>query len=501
MACGACDIACGANQACNTGTCACAAGFGDCNGNPEDGCEAPLDTTLDCGLCGKGCGAQMACVGAQCACVAGTLSCDGDLANGCEASQSDVGSCGACNVSCSGAQVCNGASCVSSCAAGQTLCGASCVNVLSDLGNCGGCGVAAGPNQICVGGVLTCNPGFADCNGASGCETGTSMDPSSCGGCGVQCKPGSVCVQGSCVCAASTPNDCGSACRVCCSNSDCGDGLGCTSDVCAADGMSCSHQPCAGGTKCCSQSVCQTCCADGDCPSGQVCSGGICASGCPGGKVLCDGGCVDVTSDPNHCGGCNLDCGSDGTCACSASSCTGGNIYFSEDFSDNFKGWTLESTWQIGPTSAGSGQLAGNPDPALDHSASADNGVAGVILGGNYGTALSGKLYLISPSIDLSSAPGTVKLTFWRWLNGGGGVAGAVKHMVEVLDGGTWVDIFKEDMVVFSDSAWQRIEFDVTQYKGSAFRVRFSYAVQKVGAVPMSGWNIDDVTLSSGTCQ
>jgi hypothetical protein len=56
-------------------------------------------------------------------------------------------------------------------------------------------------------------------------------------------------------------------------------------------------------------------------------------------------------------------------------------------------------------------------------------------------------------------------------------------------------------MIVFTDSAWTRVEFDVTPYKGSAFRVRFSYAVQKVGAVPMSGWNIDDVTLSSGTCQ
>jgi hypothetical protein len=113
--------------------------------------------------------------------------------------------------------------------------------------------------------------------------------------------------------------------------------------------------------------------------------------------------------------------------------------------------------------------------------------------------------YLTSPVIDLSGAGGTVLLTFWRWLNGDecSGSGCWMQHNVEVFNGTSWVVIFN-GTALFTDAAWTRQEFNVTSYKNAQFRVRFGYstAVDKnLYAWGMSGWNIDDVTLSSATCQ
>ncbi|MDQ3031321.1 MAG: hypothetical protein M3Y87_02815 [Myxococcota bacterium] len=62
MNCGACGNACDFQNAtgeCTAGTCtigACNAGFDDCNGSGDDGCEVELATTpTDCGACGMRC--------------------------------------------------------------------------------------------------------------------------------------------------------------------------------------------------------------------------------------------------------------------------------------------------------------------------------------------------------------------------------------------------------------------------------------------------------------
>ncbi len=56
---------------------------------------------------------------------------------------------------------------------------------------------------------------------------------------------------------------------------------------------------------------CGTC---GDvCMGGAACELGVCS--CPPGEMACSNGCVDITSDPTNCGGCNIPC---------ATSCVGG---------------------------------------------------------------------------------------------------------------------------------------------------------------------------------
>jgi hypothetical protein len=175
-------------------------------------------------------------------------------------------------------------------------------------------------------------------------------------------------------------------------------------------------------------------------------------------------------------------------------------IYFSEGFSDNSKGWTLEGEWGIGPTAASDGQQQGNGDPASDVSASDDNGVAGIVLGGNYSQQPGGPYYLTSPMIDLSAVSGTVHLRFWRWLNCDSQPWGTAT--VQVWNGSTWVVLWQNSVnTLTTDNAWYHQVFDVTSFKNAEFRVRFSHQTethQMLLPWIMSGWNIDDLSLSNG---
>jgi hypothetical protein len=65
--CGGSCGSCGKNQSCAGGTCACNAGFKDCDGDSGNGCEANLATdTGNCGDCGRGCTAGGECARASC---------------------------------------------------------------------------------------------------------------------------------------------------------------------------------------------------------------------------------------------------------------------------------------------------------------------------------------------------------------------------------------------------------------------------------------------------
>ncbi len=94
----------------------------------------------------------------------------------------------------------------SSCSAGQNLCGAQCVSVLSDVNNCGSCGHLCPTNSTCTKGWCVCTaPGFTYCNGAC---VSLSSDPSNCGRCGYACPSvanGSALCSGGC-CTASCPS-------------------------------------------------------------------------------------------------------------------------------------------------------------------------------------------------------------------------------------------------------------------------------------------------------
>jgi hypothetical protein len=65
-------------------------------------------------------------------------------------------------------------------------------------------------------------------------------------------------------------------------------------------------------------------CVDGAC---QGCVGADCSMDCPGGLVDCgDGTCVDLMSDPDHCGACGAACGAVQTCVGGACQCPSGTL-------------------------------------------------------------------------------------------------------------------------------------------------------------------------------
>jgi hypothetical protein len=129
--CGGCGRACmppNATGTCVDGACTarCDEGFGDCDRNVTNGCEADTRASAThCGGCGRACapvpGAAVACMGSVCArtCNRGVDDCDGVAANGCEADLTSSAHCGRCGNACAAGLTCSAGACtpLASCAA------------------------------------------------------------------------------------------------------------------------------------------------------------------------------------------------------------------------------------------------------------------------------------------------------------------------------------------------------------------------------------------------
>jgi hypothetical protein len=331
--CGLCGAACRYNNAtasCNAGRCglaACKAGYGNCDGDDDNGCETDLNTIWHCGECGKECSATTnatpGCKGLKCGvgvCTGSFGDCDGKPDNGCEQSLNTPDHCGKCDGKCDpahGEGSCASGSCViSKCDPGFADCNGraadGCETALDGSDNCGGCGrtckLAHATHAVCADAgddlrcevthacdpeAMPCTPGdlkngcdkgFADCDKdpANGCEADLSRS-TNCGGCGISCsKPNTVseCREGKCVDTGCSPG-----------SDKCG-GNACKS--LATDAQNCG--------------MCGRACADG-----MMCAGGRCTSQmCMPTMADCDGeannGCEISLSDNNNCGACGLRC-------------------------------------------------------------------------------------------------------------------------------------------------------------------------------------------------
>ena len=159
----------------------CQPGFADCDGLATNGCEVELAVdAAHCGACGRACAVangQAQCAAGVCArarCNATFDDCDGVASNGCEARIDSTTHCGRCGNACTVNMLCTAGTCASSCAAGTTLCGASCVDTGTSATDCGRCGNAcpSAPNAApsCAASTCdtTCNAGYA--RAATGCS-------------------------------------------------------------------------------------------------------------------------------------------------------------------------------------------------------------------------------------------------------------------------------------------------------------------------------------------
>ena len=167
--CGGCSRVCGApanaEAACDQGKCGfrCKIGFADCDANPANGCETNAGSDVsNCGHCGNICplrpnAAAASCVAGQCVntCNMGFGDCDNQPANGCEANlQISLAACGACGKPCknnNAVATCAMGVCTLQCNVGFVDCNMDpkdgCeANLLTDNMNCGACGMVCPQN-------------------------------------------------------------------------------------------------------------------------------------------------------------------------------------------------------------------------------------------------------------------------------------------------------------------------------------------------------------------
>lgn len=371
----------------------------------------------------------------------------------------------------------------------------ACVGSPLSCPNAGACNVAiCDPVQGCLSTPANngdpCDDGDP-CTGSGSCQAGICQKgtPLDCTFLDGLCTQGTCDPQQGCI---STPKANGTSCN---DNLFCTVNDSCQNGVCVGGGPN----PCNQGNPCfvgvCNEAA-KSCaavpgnngaaCDDGSpCTMGTTCQNGICGGGVAvNNGAACDDGvsCTMNTTCQNGI------CGGGG----------GATIFFADDFHDGAKGWTLDTEWQIGPAKASTSQDIGNPDPALDHTTTADNGVAGVVIGGNAGTALHGYYYLTSPPMNTSVAAGQVILSFYRFLNSD--FAPWMTNIIEVWNGTAWMQVWKSGNQAISDGQWTFISHDLTAHKNNAMRVRFGFNVGQAQAYDVSGWNIDDVRIASISC-
>jgi hypothetical protein len=385
--------------------------------------------------------------------------------------------------------------------------------------------IAGGP-KVCEGGgtdpclVNNCNEGLKTCSVASapngtGC---TSLDT---------CISNAICQNGVCLgapldCSGTpSPDEChamacdplsGNSCQPVIAN----DGAPCSSfgDPCM-DGKTCSAGDCVGGSpKVCPSNGCNNGACEagtGNCLLVPIPPGGVCTEAtdaCNTGICNNSGQCIGQPANDG------ASCTDGNSCTvndiCGAGSCAGTpdpmyTVYFNETFASNNQGWTLGPEWAIGSaqasTCAGAFSSAGD-DPGTDHTSSADNGVAGVLLGQCYSATLHADYCITSPVID-ASAPGGVALTYWRHLHTD--YPNYISSHVDVSSnaGASWTTVFSVPQFgpFVNDLAWTQLSHDVTAQKSATMQVRFCYSAgPNSGIVTGGGWNVDDVVLASSAC-
>ncbi|MEX1363658.1 MAG: hypothetical protein AB1Z98_11050 [Nannocystaceae bacterium] len=444
----------------------------DPSASDEDGCEDGCTTTVDPTDCSEDCAALSddcndgVCEAGSCVLVprADGLACD-DGSFCTEGDTCTAGVCGGTALQCPGAGGCSIGVCddeADECTVEAVGEGDPCddTDPCTDDGVCTAGECEPGP-QVCDALGDDCNAGV--CNPGVGCETMPANT-------GFPCDIGNNCAQSSC------------SAGSCIMNTPINEGLDCEDGDFCSFGDVCQAGSCVAGTA-------------AACPEDDVC-----------GTWACDEGMDECVLTPLNEGmGCddgNL-CTPPAASQCVAGACimpTGGGAnytYLWEDFADNSAGWALGPEWEIGPAMVSVGGTPG-ADPGFDHTFTADEGVAGVVIGGQAAQVLHPYYYLTSPPMDVPAGEAAI-LGFRRWLNSD--YDPFMHNSIEVFDGVGWVQIWVSGpSPAINDTEWLYIQHDLTAYANDAMRVRFGFDITQDGVFSAPSWNIDDVLVSSIVC-
>lgn len=171
-------------------------------------------------------------------------------------------------------------------------------------------------------------------------------------------------------------------------------------------------------------------------------------------------------------------------------------VYFDDDFTHNL-GWTFggpQGIFAIDVAKPSNVTSPGfMPDPADDHSPSADRKLLGAVIGGPLPLEPdAGMEWAESPTIDVSKIPTELWLDFWAELNLEGRGYDA---SVEVFDGHTWQRVVYYDYPVV-EHGYSHYSIDVTAYMNEKFAIRFAHSsTGEQTGLSVAGWSVDDVRL------
>lgn len=266
----------------------CPTGQLDCGGScvPND--------VHNCGACGHSCtslahvSGTTSCTADKCAfpesaCAPGWSDCDGKPDNGCETDITTSSHCGSCSTSCPSGNVCQASGCTPSCSAPTpTLCGGTCTDTTSDPQHCGSCnatpcsgvtnGQPACKSSACS---FTCNSGFTGCPTSSPTACVDEQgDTQNCGSCGNVCPAPVTAGSGTAVCSS---GKCGLNCAASLTACPAGAPKDCVNEAtdknnCGSCGNVCSQAP-TNGTAACHAGACGFDCN----PGYAVCNNSTCA--------------------------------------------------------------------------------------------------------------------------------------------------------------------------------------------------------------------------------
>jgi hypothetical protein len=313
--CGVCGTRCGPDQKCCDGVCTTLTSdehCGDCNTNlqpPWTCCVAPgrtrgvptrLGTTFDCTDCFDVClaasGSPLPVGGPSPPplphSVRTTTCCPPDAAHPTPYCDPGISPqhCGVCDsaYACVGREICCGSKTIPY----------HCVDPITSNTDCGTCGNTCAAGRHCDGGACVCDTGRQPCGRT------LPSGPENCCGSG----PGQLCCPpDGCVDTRSNPKHCGNCATGCPSGKNCVNG----SCVCPTGQVAC-------GAGCCppASSPTKTTCCSGTCVDLRTDPAhcGSCPNACPPGRTCCSGVCVDLQNDPNHCGACPTVCPPGRTC-------------------------------------------------------------------------------------------------------------------------------------------------------------------------------------------
>ena len=190
---------------------------------------------------------------------------------------------------------------------GYGACSSECFNFQNDVNHCGACYAECEVEYgevICDEGVCavdTCHDERTDCSDATDDDelvcADLESDPRHCGDCGVDCSDEDV---------QEIPNNAVATCSEGGCGWECDDGYWDCAGECVSETDN--FDVCDG--ECIDLDRTHAYCGDCDtsCSPVQVCSSGTCADDCPTGETACSGACIDTQTDVEHCGGCDAAC-------------------------------------------------------------------------------------------------------------------------------------------------------------------------------------------------